>query len=50
MPEADSRVESVNGRTVAYGFGASREEALQDARVAYHKVLEQTAPQLYSGM
>jgi len=50
MPEADSRVESVNGRTVADGFGASREEALQDAHAAYHKLLEHTAPQLYNRM
>ena len=28
MPEADLHVESVNDHTVAYGFGASRDEAL----------------------
>ena len=46
--EADPR--SVNGVPVACGYGTSRDEALHDARAAYYKLLEHTAPELYRRM
>ena len=49
MPEADLHVESVNGHTVAYGFGASRDEALtKHSKTLVRRILNYWSIQFHS--